>query len=534
MPKPSERSVLPRWRTSADTLAADFPSTQRQPRQESNANLALIERKAREFSQARCIGLASDLLAHSNSPSAHDVLRDAARFVLDRPAGSVPGPLRNAAELVCGVDVPKAALRATQTTGVAIHHLRAKLRINSRDPLGHVDLARAYTISGNDVGADRHLRVAAQLAPNNRFILRSAARFFAHKSEPERARHLLLASPRTARDPWLMASLVSFETILDDTRSSSKAMKMLKDDRHAPADIAELACALSALEYRQGAYRESRKLLNKGLEVPNDNAVAQALWFSDSTGIEIHKQDAWLRNSFAFEARYYERYSSSDFDSAVTEALEWYEDEPFSSRPLQAASYILGVLGRYEEAKDCALRGLMFREENSVLRNNLAFVLMASGALKEGEQELARAIEFEKGQGNKLSPHTKANGGMLFYRCGDAETGERLYRIAAQEYSTLRGGHEPAALAMAHMALEAARSKTANAEKLALEAEAYHKKHPYPASRFILDSIKRLTGAEPVKQDVSSSKQLVVDGRTWRYDSSTNTLIVENAKPFKD
>ncbi|MFL9998922.1 hypothetical protein PQR34_47090, partial [Paraburkholderia sediminicola] len=207
---------------------------------------------------------------------------------------------------------------------------------------------------------------------------------------------------------------------MKDNRSSGRALKMLKDERYAPADTAELACALSVVEYRQGAWRESRKLLNKGLVVPNDNAVAQALWFVETTGIEIHAQEAWLRNDFAAEARYYERSSTNDFDSAVNEALDWYRDEPFSTRPLQAASYLLGILGRYEEAKRWASEGLRLRENDSGLRNNLAFVLMASGALKEGETELKKAIHVEQ-QVKRISPHTKANVGMLCYRYGEFE-----------------------------------------------------------------------------------------------------------------
>lgn len=532
MPKPSERRVVPRWRTSRNTLAADFPKSRVVARPVSKETRATVARRAAEFLQQPSVGLAADLLAYSPIHALRSTLEDAASFVARLPDGEVPKPLRDAANSVTGGT--NSSFGPAQTVQEDIRYLRTRLRANPRDAIGHVDIARAFTISGNNEAAARHLGIAAQLAPNNRFILRSAARFFTHRSEPDRARHLLANSPKTARDPWLMASLVSFETILNENKSSGRALKMLKDERHAAADIAELACALSVVEYRQGAWRESRKLLNKGLVAPNDNAVAQALWFVDSTGFEIRAQDAWLRNNFAAEARFYERHSTGDFESAVNEALAWYRDEPFSTRPLQAASYLLSILGRYDEAKRWALEGLRLRAGDSALRNNLAFVLMASGALKEGEAELRKAIEVERSESTNISPHTKANVGMLCYRHGEFEAGERLYRAAATEYISLRArGYEPAALALAHMALEATRSEAPNAGKLLAEAETNYKKHSFSDARIVLDSIKK-TKLGAASEPAPPKTPLVLDARSWRHDPTTNVLIVENLKPFKE
>ncbi|WP_165765606.1 hypothetical protein [Burkholderia puraquae] len=455
-------------------------------------------------------------------------LTGAAQFINELPMSEAPPPLRRAAEVVIGA---KASVLA-RTAGEDIRFLRDRLRMNPRDGISHVDLARAFTISGDDDSAAKHLRIASYLLPHNRFVLRSTARFYAHRSEPERARHLLANSPKTARDPWLMASLVTFETIMDDSRSTGRALKMLKDERFAPADTTELACALSVVEYKQGAWRESRKLLNKGLRVPNDNAVAQALWFMDTTRTEIRAEEAWLRNDFAAEARYYERSSTSDFDSAVDEALAWYRDEPFSTRPLQAASYLLGILGRYEEGKRWATEGLRLRGSDSGLRNNLAFVLMASGELEEGERELKKAIRVEQ-QEKRISPHTKANVGMLCYRHGEFEAGERWYRTASNEYAQVRGGGDTAALALCHMAVEATRAGAPNAVVLVTEAESILKKYHYPDARLVLDSIKKVEPGQLPKPAYEKTP-LVLNARTWRHDAANNILIVESLKAFKE
>lgn len=486
-----------------------------------------VRRKAAQFEAKQCVGVAADLLAYSPMKSLRDQLVGAARYVFALPADEAPAPLRRAAEVVLGVRGTIAA----RTAGEEIRFLRNRLRANPRDGITHVDIARAFTISGDEDSASKHLRIASYLLPHNRFVLRSTARFYAHRSEPDRARHLLANSPRTQRDPWLMASLVTFETIMDDSKSTGRAVKMLKDERFSPADTTELACALSVVEYKQGAWRESRKLLNKGLRVPNDNAVAQALWFVETTGVEIRAEEAWLRNDFAAEARYYERSGTSDFDAAVDEALAWYRDEPFSTRPLQAASYLLGILGRYEEGKRWASEGLRLRENDSALRNNLAFVLMASGALEEGERELKKAIRVEQ-QEKRISPHTKANVGMLCYRYGEFEAAEKWYRTASAEYAQVRTGGETAALALSHMAVEATRAGAPNAALLVAEAEAILAKHHYPDSRLVLDSLKTVTRKDVVK--LPDKTPLVLDARTWRHDVANNILIVERLKPFKE
>ncbi|MEX3689298.1 hypothetical protein AB3X91_39850 [Paraburkholderia sp. BR14263] len=318
---------------------------------------------------------------------------------------------------------------------------------------------------------------------------------------------------------------------MDDGKSTGRALKMLKDERFSPADTTELACALSVVEYKQGAWRESRKLLNKGLRVPNDNAVAQALWFVETTGAEIRAEEAWLRNDFAAEARYYERSGTSDFNAAVEEALAWYRDEPFSTRPLQAASYLLGILGRYEEGKRWATEGLRLRESDSALRNNLAFVLMAAGELEEGERELRKAIRVEQ-QEKKISAHTKANVGMLCYRYGEFEAGEKWYRAASAEYAQVRAGGETAALALSHMAVEATRAAAPNAAALVAEAEAVLGKHHYPDARLVLNSVKTVNRKESGEPPLKTP--LVLDARTWRHDAANNILIVEHLKPFKE
>jgi hypothetical protein len=55
------------------------------------------------------------------------------------------------------------------------------------------------------------------LAPNHRFALRSAARFFLHVGKPDDAQTILRRSEATRRDPWLMAAEIAVSTVADRT-----------------------------------------------------------------------------------------------------------------------------------------------------------------------------------------------------------------------------------------------------------------------------------------------------------------------------
>ncbi|SAK85332.1 hypothetical protein AWB77_04475 [Caballeronia fortuita] len=84
----------------------------------------------------------------------------------------------------------------------------------------------------------------------------------------------------------------------------------------------------------------------------------------------IRAEEAWLQNDFAAEARYYERSSTSNFDSAV--------EEESASCSTQFAFF----LGRYEEGKRWASEVLRLREEDSGLRTNTAAVALSHLAVE--------------------------------------------------------------------------------------------------------------------------------------------------------
>jgi len=78
---------------------------------------------------------------------------------------------------------------------------RAKsLRLRSKEELHNpfvwVDLARAYENLGVREKAERMMRVALTLAPEDRFVLRSAARLYFHHDEFEQAHRVIMTEQK--------------------------------------------------------------------------------------------------------------------------------------------------------------------------------------------------------------------------------------------------------------------------------------------------------------------------------------------------
>src|SRR5262249_6318180 len=86
------------------------------------------------------------------------------------------------------------------------------IRLNPRDSLLLTETALIYTGIGELEAAARLIRTATALSPSNRYVLRSAARFWMHARDPGQALHLLNRTPALRYDPWLLSAKVAIES----------------------------------------------------------------------------------------------------------------------------------------------------------------------------------------------------------------------------------------------------------------------------------------------------------------------------------
>lgn len=367
------------------------------------------------------------------------------------PTGGITGPTAraDAVSVLVGArrfPAPPAALAPVPPDVVArITQLRARLRGDPRNALAWVDLSRLYACVGQAAQAERAITTALALAPEHRFTLRSAARYFLHARDPERAHEVLRRSGAVAGDPWLVAAELAVATVAERApRHTRTARAMLASRQFAAFDTAELAGAVATLEINAGKTRVARHLMLDALRDPTDNAVAQAEWAARKLRL-IELPPAALEVPRTFEARAFAAYGAERWEEAFAASGQWLDDEPFSSRAVGLGTVLAGVgLGRMAQAVAIARRGVLANPDEALMRLNLVY------ALAEADHLEAAFAEFRRVDASALTGADAvtylANAGLLLYRFSAVlpdgaslrDTARARYAEAAERARSLR------------------------------------------------------------------------------------------------
>lgn len=337
------RQVVPRWwplRVAASLGQLDATNAQRDAASPSPApgELEHLQRDwARERNPIHAAGLVdAALVLH-----APETAVEAAEWLVKN--GGVSGASLRLAQHVLAPPVAAPTedahllRRADRYSRVA--KLRRRLRQMPKNPLLWVELAREYSSLGEMRATTKALHIAIGLAPDSRFVLRCASRFFLHAHDPELAHGILLRSSATSADPWLLAAeIVAAQAMESRSRLIRQARSHLSSGRFAPHHVSELASALGTMEFHAGSRRVHR-LFAQALEDPTENSVAQASWIGRHLP-SFSIAEPSLAAPRAFEARAWEAVLSGDYLVAVDNATDWLADEPFATRPALFGSWI--------------------------------------------------------------------------------------------------------------------------------------------------------------------------------------------------
>jgi tetratricopeptide (TPR) repeat protein len=196
-PPRDERLVIPRWRSLKVSLAMGelFPLPVRRGSPKWKLRSRALPSLKNDFLVYKGRMFASDLIGAALVLGDYAEAREAAEEVV---AGRVDAPpaLIDAARLVLrtGASEMEESLPEDEDVGAQIHKLRKRLGDNPNNALAWVDLARAQTILGMGDRAARSMAMALRLAPEDRHVLRSAARLAIHNHRPDDAGDILLRS----------------------------------------------------------------------------------------------------------------------------------------------------------------------------------------------------------------------------------------------------------------------------------------------------------------------------------------------------
>jgi tetratricopeptide (TPR) repeat protein len=412
---------VPRWRSVAQTLELElsFPAVERMDPEPWQ--LDLLNRRLEAFRSNRSESFAMELLGTQRglgltgfADDADDLLASIGRiWPLDSPNE----------ELVRG-----GVLSPVKSAAAEISRIRRRLIQDPRRAIEWSELARNYAILGLHKRARRACLAAIQLAPDSRYILRSASCFFSTVGEDDRAWELLHRAINVDRDPWLKsAELALGRSLKKSPNGVRQARNLLDEANFSPRDLSELSSEVGTFEMVAGS-RRSRRHFQEALVNPTENALAQVQWASkkDSDLIVV---SAIQDQASASEANCLSAQREGDWEVAIREARAWQLDQPFSPGAAQTISCLLAAgLEDWNGSVEEARIGLISNPDDVILHNNAAYALIEMGDLIGAESELSM-IDIEK-ISNYEYVAVSATWGLLLFRGGFVDQGRRRYEIA--------------------------------------------------------------------------------------------------------
>lgn len=465
------RRLVPRWRPSAITVAlGELSSAAGTPRVWEPNRESLAQREA-EWAIHRSPAFAADFVSTALVLGRPQRAREAAEFLITGGA-RVSITAKTLAARVLGRG--GSAMDAPPAFGVDVHRqeirrLRSRLVDAPRASIWWVDLALEYAILGEREKAAEMMRRALILSPEDRFVLRAAARLYLHTDEKDRAHAVIRRSGRVFSDPWLLATEIATSQVIGKTSDLIKrGRSAVTSGRFHPHDITELAGAIASVDMETGTAKDARRMFGVAIKNPNDNALAQAAWAGRRrSGITV-SEGLVERVPRTFEVAAWRQYTAGNWQEALRESYEWVADEPFASRAAEFSSYLAAAAAEdFAASIRIADRGLASNPNDALLLNNKAAALAHLGKVAEARAVMERLLTVH----NHTSPtHTAATAGLICFRDGDPDTGRMLYRTALERAERGPNRNEVRAAALYYLAREEARARTPFAAAAIAEA----------------------------------------------------------------
>lgn len=491
-----DRNVVPRWRSFHSKISLFEAKPLLQSKTLLHVPSDSFDSLVADWKQYGTFSYAADLLGCAVAIHRENEVRDVAQYILDDPR---PGfkALRSIASRIVGIVAPTPSKldivdqeSLIQYESNNIQELRLKAKRYPQNALLWLDIALAYEILGIPNKADKAIRIALVLAPENRFVLRSSCRFLIHQNRYRDAYELLLRSPGLKSDPWLLAAfLVTAQPAQRPHRFVKVARRMLNASRFGPFHISELASAVGMLEFSSGRTKAAQKLFKLSLVQPTENAIAQAFWIKDKLSRATFIENNVNGLPLSHEACAWHYRSNLQWEQSLSATWRWLSDQPFSVRPAIHGSYIASrELGRLEESAQIAHIGLLANPHESTLINNYAFAAAQTKNLDSAKKVFA-GIKLSSIAGSIKTACT-ATKGLLCFRDGQAGKGRRYYREAIN-LAKQSGETEQQAAAMAYFALEERRAGTPESEAYCREALEFAEPLQKPTLNHLIERLRK-------------------------------------------
>jgi tetratricopeptide (TPR) repeat protein len=510
----TERRMLPRWKTSGDAAgSSDLFTTKVALAVDLNDDKHLSD-VTHAFISAPSMGVAAELLAAATMAGRGDLVVDAASFVVSHEEQAPKSLLATSRALIFSRSSASEISNLAPTIS-RIGVTRQLLRLQHRNPVLWSDMARHYAGVGTRAAktkAKHCMAVALSLAPNHRWMIRTAARFLVHVDQKEEAHRLVARHPLTPKDPWLIAAELATAQVAGRAPKFWRQAKNFLDVKGvAPIHLSELAAAMSMMEIESGEGKRARKLADAALRSPTENTLAQFSWARDERRfLSISALDDLVDHmSTAFEANYRLKYFSGDLFDARDAGIQWANDEPFAKGPLMELGFLDSILDDHQHALEWYQKAYRLQTKpDSHLELNMLFSRMSSGRLQpqlDAEEIAAIGARLRALSLDGSSYHAIANLALWEYRFGDPTIGAARYQEAIR---ILEKTHKlgSAALAAAYAAREAILAGQPNSLELLRRASTLSERSKSAVAEFYVRKMQALSTQKDRASDILSPK----------------------------
>jgi tetratricopeptide (TPR) repeat protein len=432
------RNVVPNFRRFSETIElGELSHAWKEGRKSTKFT---INRNIIEWEKEKSVGAASDLLSSAIVTGITNIeeVNRAAEFILSNKLLITPTQRDIANRVLEKNHNNLAEVKNHRILNYLSDHARLSLydrirelkentiRFNS-DPILFTELARLYSILGQKEKAKRNMIIAIGLAPDNRYVLRSFVRLFAHYGEVEFAYYFLKKRDITKSDPWLLSADIALATILErESKLIKSGFELLRSNKFSDFSTAELRSGLGTIELLNGSRKKSRDLLKAALSDPNDNALAQVEWVL--TQERIFELDVTKFNvKRNYEALALESFNKYEWKEALEHSENWFMDMPFAKRPIMLGSHISSViLDDQKTAESFCRAGLVAHPGDIMLMNNLAYSLALDN---RADEALTLIQNISSSHSNEISSQVCliATKGLIHFRRSNYDLGRLLY-----------------------------------------------------------------------------------------------------------